>query len=251
MMKPSSTAPTAGRAITIALAAGLILLGGCRGDREDRPPRQFFPDLDDAPKWEPQGTSEFFADGRMMRVPPAGTVAFGRQQFVSAEPWAAPFSQQRADLLKEDTVYYSGKGADGKYVLKAPIAFTVDDLRRGQERFNISCAVCHGYEGDGKGMVGTRWSYPLPNFHDAKYTDPKQDQGLDGYLFHTGRNGVVGPDGAQKMPGYAHAMSVDDSWRVVAYIRALQQSRSGSMSDVPEAERARLQQAAPAPKGGA
>ncbi|MCH8926487.1 MAG: (2Fe-2S)-binding protein [Proteobacteria bacterium] len=41
--------------------------------------------------------------------------------------------------------------------------------------------------------------------------------------------------GAQKMPGYAHALSERDTWAVVAYIRALQASRTTIDSDqVPE-----------------
>jgi mono/diheme cytochrome c family protein len=238
---------TTSRALAM-LACGALLGGviaGCRGERSDSPPHQFFPDLDDAPKWNPQTQSEFFTDGRTLRVPPAGTVPFGRQGFVSDADWATTFNQQRTDLLKADSVYYTGKAADGTFVVKAPIAFTKEDLLRGQERFNITCAVCHNYNGDGLGMVGAQWSYALPNFHDAsgKYTNPAADQGRDGYLFQVARMGVPGgaadnPDYVNsKMPGYAHALSVDDTWRIIAYIRALQASRQGTLSDVPEAQR--------------
>ena len=55
-------------AMMIACSA-LMALGGCRGGRDDNTPRQFFPDLDDQMKWKPQGESDFFADGRMMRKP--------------------------------------------------------------------------------------------------------------------------------------------------------------------------------------
>jgi mono/diheme cytochrome c family protein len=226
-------------ACAVALAAGL---SACRGDRTQEPPRQFFPDLDDAPKWNPQTHSEFFADGRTMRQPPAHAVAFGRQAIVPGEEWGGEFAQQRADLLKENPGYYSGKEGD-KYLEKAPIAFTEADLLRGKERFGIYCAVCHGHEGDGQGMVGKQWATPVPAFHDPKYTDVKQVQGLDGYLFHTARNGVPAgtaenPDWANvKMPGYRHALSVEDTWRVVAYIRALQHSRAGTIDNVPEGHR--------------
>lgn len=235
--------------LLLALVAGAVMLAGCRGEREDSPPRQFFPDMDDAPKWNPQTHSEFFVDGRTMRVPPAGTVPFGRQSFVSDADWAASFNQQRADLLKADPIYYTGKNADGTFVAKAPIAFTAEDLKRGQERFNITCAVCHNYNGDGRGMVGAQWSYALPNFHDAtgKYTNPAADQGRDGYLFQVIRKGVPGgspenPDYVNtKMPSYAHALSVDDTWRIVAYIRALQASR-GTIDMVPEAQRDKVRE---------
>ncbi|GDX98741.1 quinol:cytochrome C oxidoreductase [Phycisphaerae bacterium] len=224
----------------LVLAASVGTLSGCRGEREDKPPHQFFPDLDDAPKWEPQGQSDFYTDGRQMRLPPSNTVAFGRQGFVTQDDWADGFMQQREDLLKEDNGYYEGKAKDGTYLAVAPVRFNKEDLLRGQERFNIYCSACHNYNGDGLGMVGVQWSYTLPNFHDAKYKDPKADQGRDGYLFHIARYGVPGgsaetPDYVNhKMPGYKHALTVDDSWRIVAYIRALQASKSGTIDDVPE-----------------
>jgi mono/diheme cytochrome c family protein len=233
------------RCAWLAACAGSVLLGGCRGDRTDAPPHQFFPDLDDAPKWNPQTHSEFFADGRTMRVPPTHTVAFGRQGFVTEQSWGAEFMKQRADLLKENPLLYTGKEGDA-WVVKAPIAFTMDDIKRGQERYGISCAPCHGFEGDGKGMVGRQWSYAVPSFHDDKYFDVTQPQGRDGYVFHTIRNGVAGgapenPDWVNtKMPGYAHALSIDDSWRIVAYVRSLQESKRGSINDVPETQREKV-----------
>lgn len=229
--------------MTLALA-GLTAsaLTGCRGDREEKPPRQFFPDLDDQPKWEPQSGSDFFADGRMMRQPPLGTVAFGRQEFVNNAEWAHPWMSQRQDLLKDDKSFYEGKNADGSWMAVMPVTVDAALLKRGQERFGIYCAVCHGYQGDGKGMVGdatksTGWAYAVPSYHDAIYKDASQDKGKDGYLFHTARNGVWGPDGKQKMPGYAHAVSERDAWAIVAYIRALQATKEGTIEDVPEVRR--------------
>ncbi len=40
-----------------------------------------------------------------------------------------------------------------------------DLLKRGQERFNIYCSVCHGAEGDGNGMIVQRGFPPPPSYH--------------------------------------------------------------------------------------
>jgi mono/diheme cytochrome c family protein len=92
----------------------------------------------------------------------------------------------------------------------------------------------------------------VPSFHDPKYSDVKQNQGKDGYLFHTARHGVPAAVAGQaaKMPGYAHALSVKDSWAVIAYIRALQETEKGTAADIPTAEREALEQkrVKPAPK---
>jgi len=246
----------------LALGAGL---GGCRGDREDKPPHQFLPDMDDSPKYKPQAENPFYGDHRAMRQPVAGTVPYGRWDFNhdavpddEAHAWVRPFKAERADLLAEDDAAYRGKGADGKYAGRIPVAVTPELLARGQERFGIYCAVCHGYQGNGQGMVGQRWSGVVPSFHDPKYYAGSNDpdgKGLDGFLFFTALNGVAGPDGpvlpgddeatrlkklaGLKMPGYAHALSARDAWAIVAYIRALQEHTD--LVQVPDADRTRLQ----------
>lgn len=271
-----TTADILARACVVAgLAAGVMALGGCRGDREDKPPRQFIPDMDDSPKQKPQSQTEFYADGRTMRQPPAGTVAYGRWDFNhdavpsdEANAWAAPFKAERAALLAESDEIYRGRQADGKYAALIPIGVDADLLRHGQEKFNIYCAACHGYKGDGQGMVGIRWSGPVPSFHDPKYFQGSSDpdgRGNDGFLFNIALHGVAGPDGyplptddeatklkklaGLKMPGYAHALGQRDAWAVVAYIRALQASVPvdqvpGDTKQKLEAERAKVPPAA-------
>lgn len=134
---------------------------------------------------------------RTTRKPPANTVAFGRASFVSEEPWADHWTQERKDLLKADAGYYEGKGADGFYLARIPVAVDAKLIELGKLKYNIYCVACHGYSGDGKGMIGTQWSYALPNYHDAKYkspdaNDPKAEFWKDGYLFHVARVGVKG-----------------------------------------------------------
>lgn len=247
MTRTPSHAVRAGLRVGVLTAlVAVAALSGCRGDRSDKPPRQFFPDLDDQPRWKSQTGSTFFADGRTMRKPPANTVAFGRASFVSDAPWAAHWTQERADLLKADAGFYEGKGADGLYLARAPVAVDAALIERGKAKYGIYCVTCHGYAGDGKGMIGAQWSYALPNYHDAKYKTPdpndaKAEFWKDGYLFRTARHGVIDPSGVQKMPGYAHALTEGDAWAVVAYIRVLQEARAGTLQDVPEQERQALE----------
>ncbi|MBX3352860.1 MAG: cytochrome c [Phycisphaeraceae bacterium] len=239
------------RAVVIGAAtAGALLAGlsGCRDDRTAQRPRQFFPDMDDQPKFKTQGENPLFADGRSMREPVAGTVAFGRQAELE---WAEPsmqayanerISRQRADLLRAEPEIYLGIAADGKYIDTIPIPVTPELLQRGMDRYNIYCIVCHGATGAGKGAVGIQWSYPLPNFHDAQY-QRGGEKGQDGYLFHVIRNGVANAPGQQpalKMPAYSQQLSERDAWAVVAYFRALQTARRGSIDRVPTAQRQEL-----------
>ena len=219
------------------LACGLVLLSGalvgCRGDRSSEPPRQFFPDMDDSPKWKPQSESEFYVDGRTMRQPPEGALAFGRQDFdptVEAD-WASPWLEARAGLLKDDDGVYRGVDADGAWLDTIPATIDVsrEFIEHGRVKFDIYCAVCHGVLGDGQGLVAQRWSIPVGNFHDEKFKDRAEETGKDGYIFNTILNGKGEAD-AQTMPGYSHALSEHDAWSIVAYVRTLQAARNGGGS---------------------
>jgi mono/diheme cytochrome c family protein len=116
-----------------------------------------------------------------------------------------------------------------------PLAISRETLELGQKQYNIYCAVCHGQDGGGNGLVNTRaqqilapnW-VPPSSLHQAQLYDAVY---ADGKLFNTISNGI------RKMPGYAGQITANDRWAVVAYVRALQLSRNASESDVPEADK--------------
>lgn len=270
VIKPSPRMWHRGIKAVLALA-GAVVLVGCRGDRSDDPPRQFLPDMDDQPKAKAQSKSAFFKDysegagghgevdhyGRSMRQPPAHSVAFGRTSRLGAAGdgvWDGKDFADRAVMLAEDEDFYlgyrkvldkSGKAVTDEtgapklnYVEYIPIPVDDELLALGEKKFKIICIVCHGGLGDGQGLVGQRWNAPLPTWHDPKYLHGGE-KGQDGLIFKTIREGVAYPGGPYdyKMRPYASKLSERESWAIVAYIRALQESRRGSMSDVPESQR--------------
>ena len=72
---------------------------------------------------------------------------------------------------------------------------------------------------------------PPPNFHE----DPVLSY-TDGHYFDVISNGI------RNMPGYENQIPVEDRWKIVQYVRALQRSQRASLSDVPEEQRDRLNQ---------
>lgn len=253
----------AGAAAVIAVGA----LSGCRGERSAERPHQFFPDMDEQPKYRPQDKSTFFREyvdesgnafGRVMREPVVGTVAFGRKPWTDAID-GVDFAD-RSSFLKEDDVFFRGAlpvlDADGRPVLdeqgmprevfvdRMPVPVTPELLALGRQKFEIFCIVCHGGVGAGDGTVGVRWSYPLPTWHAEQYRRGGE-KGQDGYLFHVIRNGVPnvgeGVPYPLKMPSYASKLSELESWAIVAHIRALQMSQSAPIEALPERERTQVQ----------
>ncbi|NNE35065.1 MAG: cytochrome c, partial [Rhodothermales bacterium] len=173
-----------------------LFLAGCRGSTSTKPPVHVSLNMDSQEKFEAQESNPFFADSRAMRPPVDETVA--------------------RDGLREDRAVYEGKLENGDFVTQNPYPITREFMLRGQERFEVFCAVCHGSAGDGNGiiMTGNYGFVRAPTYH----SDALRDQS-DGYLYGTIAYGV------RTMPSYAQQIPVEDRWAIVAYIRALQRSQ--------------------------
>jgi mono/diheme cytochrome c family protein len=223
----SSAGPNrARRVLTFAFCLFTFAFSSCRQDMHDQP------------KYRPLRPVDQIGsinDGRSARPLVEGTVA--------------------RDQLKEDVEFYTGKLKQGAqtssvapqpglassqagqtsaqtyqgFVTEFPMPITAADLDRGQERFNIFCAVCHGRLGDGEGMIVKRGFRKPPSYHDERLRNAPI-----GYFFDVETNGF----GA--MPDYASQIPPDDRWRIIAYIRALQLSQRGTIADVPPGERDKL-----------
>ena len=139
--------------------------------------------------------SRFFADGRGMRAPVPGTVAR------ETTPPAAP-----------------------------PTVIDAALLARGQERFDIFCAPCHGRAGDGHGMIVER-GFPAPTPLTAS---PLRDAPAARFY-------AAMTKGYGEMAPFADRIDPPDRWAIVAYIRALQRSQNTEVASLPPADRARLE----------
>jgi len=199
--------------ILICIAVLGLSLVGCRGYRSEKAPIHPNPNFD----WQAKVKAQ-----RGPLTVPAGTVAWGEfDSFVD--------SQSREKYLKEDSRFYRGTEASGVFVDKAPVAVTSELLTRGQERFNIYCAVCHDQSGSGKGLIISRGFAPPPDFANERIIGMK-----DGELF-----GIIS-HGVRSMPAYAKQIQEEDRWAIVLYVRALQKARHATVEDVPAGLRSNI-----------
>ena len=160
--------------------------------------------------------------------------------------------------LRAEDELYRGVDTGGAWLEYIPMNAALRDgqsvqefIAHGREMYNIYCLPCHGGTGVGDGMVGSRWSSPLPSFHDAQY-QRGGEKGQDGYLFHTIRNGVANTPGALpalRMPAYGKVVSERDAWAIVSFLRVLQRARGSSIDDVPAVEAQELQRTSSAGAG--
>lgn len=206
------------------LTALVIRVMGTRGVVSDRRPLMVFSDMDFQPRYNPQAAGPFFADGRAMRTPPTGTVPFGGADYESD----AGSPRQNPDFLREDDTYYRGKQGNS-WVATNPLRVDMELLQRGQERYGVFCAPCHGATGTGNGVMV---QYGLVGV--ASITDALHALMPDGQYFDVISNGK-----GRMMP-YGPQIKVRDRWAIIAYVRALARSQNAGLSDVPESIRGEL-----------
>jgi mono/diheme cytochrome c family protein len=206
--------------ILLFVVVSAVSVLGFRGSLTERPPLEIFPDMDHQPKYKPQAESAFFADKRTDRPSPTGVVPFGR---TSLTP--------EAKFLAADDHLYRGTTADGKMAKGFPPSVEINSqlLERGQLKYTIYCAPCHGALGDGNGITKQYGMGATPSYHDDRLRSTP-----DGDLFHTISAGKG------NMLSYADKLEPTDRWAVVAYVRALQRAQTGTTLDVAPANKAEL-----------
>ena len=171
--------------------------------------------MHDGPRYRPLRASVFFTDGSSARMPVANTVS-------------------RNPLQDTDELLYTGK-INGVLANEFPMPITAAVMARGQDRYNIFCAPCHGRTGQGNGMVVQRGMRQPPSFMEDRLRNAAA-----GYFFDVMTHGF----GA--MQDYAAQIPVEDRWAIVAYERALQFSQHAAVGDVPDDRRPDLDRPAPA-----
>lgn len=155
----------------------------------------------DQPRLEPYEASPIFADQASLRPQVPNTIARGQ--------------------LKLDEHLHKGR-ENGTFAKTFPFPITLEMLERGQERYDIFCAPCHGVNGDGNGII-TEYGMRVPtSFHaeELRIEPP-------GYYFDLITNGT------RVMPSYAARITPEDRWAIVAYIQALQLSQNVDAEQVP------------------
>ncbi len=196
--------------ILLAAVAGTALLG-CRGGISTSPPIHLVPNMDFQDKLKAQSESDFpgWTDKRGMRLPVKGTVARGSLGKLSQDPAVRTL--------------HTGKDDSGKFVSN-PVKATLANIKRGRQRYDIHCAVCHALNGRGMGIVGRLLAPQVPPCFvkqasdDVEGTrhDPRVKTLPDGELFEIITNGKA------TMQQYGTQIDVHDRWCIVHYIRALQ-----------------------------
>ena len=175
----------------LLLALCLPVIGGCHWDMWNES------------RLKPLEEGHYFEYGQTARTPVPGTV-----------PYLRPV---------DDAHLMTGR-VDGADMNELPpgLDLTPALLKRGQSRFNIYCTPCHGFNGNGDGMI-VRRGFPAP----PSYHIDRLRQAPLGHFYR------VMTDGFGRMYSYSSRVSVQDRWAIAAYIRVLQLSQYATPDQLP------------------
>jgi mono/diheme cytochrome c family protein len=208
----------------VLIIAGVVALGfaGFRGQKTELTHVEWFNDMAHQPKFQPQHRNNLFADGRSERMPVPGTVPIGftlegRYDQVGGSNKFGTFTGQ-------PDYYHTGRMGNvyGDGIPEQLAAGGVEFLKRGQERYDIYCAICHGKAGAGDGTVKGFGLMTIASL----LTDPMVQQ-PDGKIYNTITHG------RSTMGAYGPVITVEDRWAIVAYVRALQKVAGGKLAAAP------------------
>ncbi|HEY7155635.1 MAG TPA: cytochrome c [Gemmataceae bacterium] len=202
------------------------------------------------PYYRPLEKTDFFADGRSSRPLVEGTVPWRGRADGTASILTYRKSPEYTDAARAVALVgnpamnvfgallpFTVGPSTADYVDACPIDIDRAALERGQQRFNIYCAVCHDALGTGNGKIVERGYLQPPNYH-SDYSRGFERRGQKvllreapiGYFFEVITRGFGG------MPDYASQIPPDDRWKIVAYIRVLQRSQWVPLKDLPKNE---------------
>ena len=159
---------------------------------------EYFPDMARSLRYNTFAPNPNFSDGKTLQSPPPGTM-----------PIEDPIVSPR--LREAERVPRAGEEAQNPFPTNDAPA-----LARGRVVFETFCQPCHGPGGAGDGIVPTR-GFPTPPSLAAGRAVTMND----GALFRTVTRGTA------EMPAYAAQIAPSDRWKVVLYVRSLQQRAGG------------------------
>ena len=97
-----------------------------------------------------------------------------------------------------------------------PVPATEENLNQGRDLYNKNCAFCHGEDGEGSPATGAQFYPPAPSLVDKNQTtrDSEMHAVITDGIRYTG------------MPSFAKALSDDERWKVVLWLRHLRDTQS-------------------------
>ena len=160
------------------------------------PNYQYFPDMYFPVSYEAYGEYDIFVDNQSAKLPVEGTIPRGWK------PYDFENSVEGYQMAKTE--------------LTNPLPYTEENLAIGQQLYTIYCAVCHGDQGNGKGILVDREKIlGVPSYDDLGRAI------TEGSTYHVMYYGL------NTMGSYASQTSIEERWQIDHYVMKLKGTLEG------------------------
>ncbi|MDT0675074.1 c-type cytochrome [Autumnicola musiva] len=157
---------------------------------------EYMPNMYHTVTYETYGEYPVFENGQEAKLPAEGSVPRGWMPY-PYENTPEGFAAARANL-------------------KNPLPYTEDNLAAGKQLYTIYCAVCHGDNGDGQGILAEREKIlGIPPYDDA---GRNINEGTVYHVMYYGLN---------NMGSYASQTTITERWLIDQYVMKLKNDLQG------------------------
>ncbi|MFN4762423.1 c-type cytochrome [Gillisia sp. Q332] len=164
---------------------------------KNSPNYQYFPDMYESVPYDTFGEYDIFVNEQEAKLPVEGTIARGWMPY-EYENSNEGYTQAKAEL-------------------KNTLPYTEENLTKGKALYSIYCAVCHGDQGDGQGILVQREKIlGIPSYDDAGRAI------TEGSVYH------VMYFGLNAMGSYASQTSIEERWQIDHYVMKLKAALEGN-----------------------
>lgn len=175
----------------------LLVLSAVACVENSKPNYQYMPNMYEEVSYETYGSYDVFVDQQEAKLPVEGTIPRGWRPY-EYENTPEGFAAAKAEL-------------------KNPLPYTEENYAIGKQLYTIYCAVCHGDNGDGKGILVQREKFlGIPS-----YADIGRDI-TEGSVYHVMYYGL------NAMGSYASQTSIEERWLIDLYVMSLKDELQGN-----------------------
>lgn len=163
---------------------------------KDDPNYQYFPDMYESLAYESYAEANIFPNEQVAMKPADGTISRGWM------PYGYEDNTEGYEMAKTE--------------LKNTLAYSEENLAKGEELYGLYCAICHGKKGGGQGwLVEQEKILGVPSYDD------KGRAITEGSVYHVMYYGI------NTMGSYASQMSEKELWQVDHYVMKLKAELEG------------------------
>ncbi|TVZ25774.1 mono/diheme cytochrome c family protein [Gillisia sp. Hel_I_86] len=163
---------------------------------KEKPNYQYFPDMYEPVPYEAFGEYDIFVNGQEAKLPVEGTIPRGWTPYGFENSFDG-YLQSKAQLTN-------------------PLPYSEKNIAAGQQLYTIYCAVCHGDQGDGKGILVEREKIlGVPSYDDAGRAI------TEGSIYHVMYYGI------NSMGSYASQTTIEERWQIDHYVMKLKGTLEG------------------------